>query len=127
MGSSTVELTSAVIGHHDSGRTDVQSTLCVPNTHDALEAELFTPFLSDTFGIRPVHRLVEHRAKIISDGYRDIRTLLHTRPLPEGVIRGASCPAPLSNPEQELWLNRSYTGNGGRAAACHSTPDSPQH
>src|SRR5207244_13657534 len=72
-----VELTSAVIGHHDSGRTDVQSTLCVRNTHDAFEAELFTPFLSDTLGIFPVHRLVEHRAKIIADGYRDIRTLLH--------------------------------------------------
>ena len=53
-----VELTSAVIGQHDSGRTDVQSTLCVRNTHDAFEAELFTPFLSDTLGIFPVHRLV---------------------------------------------------------------------
>jgi hypothetical protein len=72
-----VELTSAVIGHHDSGRTDVQSTLCVRNTHDAFEAELFAPFLSDALGIFPVHRLVEHCAKIIADRYRDIRTLLH--------------------------------------------------
>src|SRR5262249_42165970 len=49
-----VELTSAVIGHHDSGRTNVQSTLCVRNTHDAFEAELFAPFLSDALGIFPI-------------------------------------------------------------------------
>src|SRR5215831_10617703 len=62
---------------HDCGRTDVQSTLCVRNTHDTFEAELFAPFLSDVLGIFPVHRLVEHCAKIIADRYRDIRTLLH--------------------------------------------------
>ena len=72
-----VELTPTVIGYHDSGGTDVGSVLCICNTHDAFEAELFAPFLSDTLGIFPVHRLVEHRAKIIADGYRDIRTLLH--------------------------------------------------
>ena len=53
-----VELTPAMIGQHDSGRTDVQSTLCVRNAHDAFEAELFAPFLSDVLGIFPVHRLI---------------------------------------------------------------------
>src|SRR5262249_10173824 len=35
------------------------------------------PFLSDALGIFPIHRLVEHCAKIIANRYRDIRTLLH--------------------------------------------------
>jgi hypothetical protein len=49
-----------VIGHHDSGRTDVQSTLCVPDTHDAFEAELFAPFLSDTRDSTPIGEGGEH-------------------------------------------------------------------
>src|SRR5271170_8213910 len=64
-----VELTPAMIGHHDGGRADVHGTLCVRNAHDALEAELLSPFLADIRGVLPVHRLVEHRAEIVTDRY----------------------------------------------------------
>src|SRR6266567_8360791 len=40
-----VELTPAMIGHHDSCRADVYGTLCVRNAHDTLKTELFAPFL----------------------------------------------------------------------------------
>src|ERR1700732_3346070 len=50
-----VELTPAMIGHHDGGRADVHGTLCVRNAHDALETELLAPFLADIRGILPVH------------------------------------------------------------------------
>src|SRR6516162_399183 len=72
-----VELPPAMIGHHDSGRADLHGTLCVRNAHNALKTELFAPFLANTLGVLPVHRLVEHRAEIVADGYRDVRTLLH--------------------------------------------------
>jgi len=50
-----VELTPAVIGNHDAGRSDVHGTLCVGNAHDALETELLAPFLADILGVLPVH------------------------------------------------------------------------
>src|SRR5229473_5705688 len=50
-----VELTPAMIGHHDGGRADVHGTLCVRNAHDALETELLAPFLADIRGVLPVH------------------------------------------------------------------------
>jgi hypothetical protein len=42
-----VELTPAMIGHHDGGRADVHGTLRVRNAHDALETELLSPFPAD--------------------------------------------------------------------------------
>src|SRR6266852_4672413 len=72
-----VELSPAMIGHHDSGRADLHGTFCVRNAHDALEAELFAPFFANTLGVLPVHRLVEHRAEIVADAYRNVRALLH--------------------------------------------------
>src|SRR6266851_5738904 len=42
-----VELTPAMIGHHDGGRANVHGTLCVRNAHDALETELLAPFFAD--------------------------------------------------------------------------------
>src|ERR1051325_439371 len=73
-----VELTPTVIGYHNSGGTDVASALCICNTHDAFEAKLFTPFFSNDLGILPIHRLVEHCAKIIANRNRYVRPLHHT-------------------------------------------------
>src|ERR1044071_3710494 len=72
-----VELTPTMIGYHDSGGTDVGSGLCICNTHDAFEAKLFTPSFSNDLGILPIHRLVEHCGKIITNGNRYVRPLHH--------------------------------------------------
>src|ERR1700691_4691625 len=72
-----VELTPAVIGHHDPSRADVHSSFCVRNTHDALEAELLAPFFPNVRCVLPAHRLVEHRAEIVPDRDRNVRTLIH--------------------------------------------------
>src|ERR1700677_2281426 len=73
----SIELTAAVIGYHDPSRADVHGAFCVRNAHDSLEAELLAPFLADIRGVLPVHRLVQHRAEIVPDRNRNIRTLFH--------------------------------------------------
>src|SRR6266511_620032 len=73
----SIELTPPMIGHHDCSRADVHSTLCVRDGHDAPETELLAPILADILRVLPIHRLVEHCAEILSDRYRDVRTLLH--------------------------------------------------
>src|SRR5258708_6411888 len=72
-----VELASAMIGHHDSGGADIHSTPRVRNAHYPLETELSSPLFSDILGVLPIHRLVEHRAEIRADRYRDVRTFCH--------------------------------------------------
>src|SRR6202043_742033 len=67
-----VELTPAMIGHHDPSRADVHSTFCVRNAHDSLGTALPAPFLADIRGVLPVHRLVQHRAEIVPDRNRNI-------------------------------------------------------
>src|SRR6266849_5770469 len=71
----SVKLASAMIGHHDSGGADVHSTPRVRNAHNPLETELPAPLFSDVLRVLPIHCLVEHRAEILADRYRDIRTL----------------------------------------------------
>src|SRR5580704_1768306 len=67
-----VELTPAVIGHHDPSRADVHSTFSVRNAHDSLETKLLAPFLADLRGVSPAHRLVQHRAEIVPDRDRNV-------------------------------------------------------
>src|SRR5712672_2155684 len=76
-GSRPVKLTSAMIGDHYSGGADVQSTPRVSNAHNPFETELSAPLFPDILGILPIHRLVEHRAEILADRYRDVQTFCH--------------------------------------------------
>src|SRR5262249_40849042 len=73
----SIKLASAMIGHHDSGGADVHRTPRVRNAHNPLETELSAPPFSDILRVSPIHRLVEHGAKIRADRYRDVRTLCH--------------------------------------------------
>src|SRR5260370_34819703 len=72
-----VELASVMIGHHDSGGADVHSAPRVRNAHYPLETELSSPLFSDILGVLPIHRLVENRAEIRADRYRDVRAFCH--------------------------------------------------
>src|SRR5919106_5693296 len=70
--SRAVQLPPAMVGDHDRCRANIRRPPGVRGTHNAFETELSAPPLAEFFRVLPVHRLVEHRGKVVAHGDREV-------------------------------------------------------